>query len=313
MRRSWAASAAIASCLAVTVLPCAARDASPEPPTEAAVTAVEQLDERLVDLTIESTSVGRVKVRLLLPTRFDEQPDATWPVLYLLHGATDDHATWTEQTDVADLTAGLDLLVVMPDAGTWGWYSDWWNAGQGGPPAWETFHLTELRYIIERDWRASDARMVAGRSMGGFGAMYYATAHPDLFGAVASFSGALDPVGSDFIGYDPGLWGDRDEQADIWAAHDPVAMAEALAGKSVYVSWQDGRPGPLDPSGALPDDLEAWVAPQNETFVARLEELGIPVTTETGHGTHAWPYSEQGLHHALPLLLEAIGVGTGRQ
>ena len=306
MRRSWAASAAIASCLAITVLPCVAQEASPEPPTRPWSPLSSSSTSGMVDLTIESTSVGRVKVRLLLPTRFDEQPDATWPVLYLLHGATDDHATWTEQTDVADLTAGLDLLVVMPDAGTWGWYSDWWNAGQGGAPAWETFHLTELRDIIERDWRASDSRMVAGRSMGGFGAMYYATAHPDLFGAVASFSGALDPVGSDFIGYDPGLWGDRDEQADIWAAHDPVAMAEALAGKSVYVSWQDGRPGPLDPSGALPDDLEAWVAPQNETFVARLEELGIPVTTETGHGTHAWPYSEQGLRHALPLLLEAI-------
>ena len=133
MRRSWAASAAIASCLAVTVLPCAARDASPEPPTEAAVTAVEQLDERLVDLTIESTSVGRVKVRLLLPTRFDEQPDTTWPVLYLLHGATDDHATWTEQTDVADLTAGLGLLVVMPDAGTLGLVLRLVERGTGRP------------------------------------------------------------------------------------------------------------------------------------------------------------------------------------
>lgn len=47
-----------------------------------------------------------------------EQPDATWPVLCLLHGATDDHATWAEQTDVVDLTAGLDLLVVMPHPGT---------------------------------------------------------------------------------------------------------------------------------------------------------------------------------------------------
>jgi S-formylglutathione hydrolase FrmB len=306
MRRSWAANAAIASCLIVMAVPCVAGDASPDPTTEAVVTAVEWLDDRLVDLTIESSSVGRATVRLLLPTRFDELPDATWPVLYLLHGATDDHATWTEQTDVADLTAGLDLLVVMPDAGAWGWYSDWWNAGDGGPPAWETFHLVELLEIIERDWRASDSRVVAGRSMGGFGAMYYATAHPELFKAVASFSGALDPLGSDFIGYDPALWGDRVEQGDIWAAHDPIAMAEALAGRSVYVSWQDGRPGPLDASGTQRDDLETWIALQNETFVARSAELGIPVTTETGHGTHAWPYSEQGLHHALPQLLEAI-------
>jgi diacylglycerol O-acyltransferase / trehalose O-mycolyltransferase len=306
MRLAGAVTAAIVSCIAIGAGPTLAQPASPQHPTEAVVTAAEHLDQRTVDLTIESPSVGRVKVRLLLPARYHEDPTATWPVLYLLHGATDDHATWTEQTDVADWTADLDLLVVMPDAGAWGWYSDWWNAGRGGAPAWETFHLTELRDIVERDWRASDSRMVAGRSMGGFGAMHYATAHPELFQAAASFSGALDPVGSDFIGYDSRLWGDRDEQAEFWAAHDPVAMAAALAGMSVYVSWQDGQPGPHDPPGALPDDLEAWVAPQNETFVARLRELGIPVTAETGRGTHAWSYSEQGLHHILPLFLEVI-------
>jgi diacylglycerol O-acyltransferase / trehalose O-mycolyltransferase len=142
--------------------------------------------------------------------------------------------------------------------------------------------------------------------MGGFGAMHYATAHPGLFRAVASFSGAVDPAGSDFRGYDPMLWGDRVEQADIWAAHDPLVMAEALAGKRLYVSWQDGQPGPLDPPGATIDDLETWIASQNKAFVARMEELGIPVAVETGQGTHAWAYSEQGLHHALPLLLGAI-------
>ena len=54
------------------------------------------------------------------------------------------------------------------------------------------------------------------------------------------------------------------------------------------------------------DETEAWAAPQNEAFVARLEELGIPVTFETGPGTHTWPYWQQGLHHALPLLLDAL-------
>ena len=249
--------------------------------------------------------MGEAKVRLLLPTALADDPDATYPVLYLLHGAWDDYTSWTRETDVADLTADLDLLVVMPEAGEDGFYSDWWNGGEGGPPAWETFHLTELRDIIERDWRASDERIIAGLSMGGFGTMHYATAHPELFRAAASFSGVLDPVGSDFS-LDYRLWGDRQGQADIWAAHDPVSMATALAGKPLYVSWGDGQPGPLDPVGAIPDETEAWVAPQNEAFVARLEELGIPVTFETGPGTHTWPYWQQGLHHALPLLLDAL-------
>jgi diacylglycerol O-acyltransferase / trehalose O-mycolyltransferase / mycolyltransferase Ag85 len=87
-------------------------------------------------------------------------------------------------------------------------------------------------------------------------------------------------------------------------------MAENLRGKPLYVSWGDGQPGPLDPAGTTADsyELEAWVAPQNAAFVARLGELGMPVTAETGAGAHEWPYWEQGLHHALPMLLEALGL-----
>lgn len=280
---------------------------TPVASSEPRVVRVVELDARTRDLVIESPSVGSVTVRLLLPAGFDEDPEATHPVLYLLHGATGGHADWMRETDVADLTAGLDLLVVMPDAGEWGWYSDWWNGGEGGPPAWETFHLEELRGILERDWRAGDERLVAGASMGGYGAVHYATAHPELFAAVASFSGVVDPNGTGRgLAIDPMAWGDPFFQSEVWTAHDPVAMAEALARKQVYLSWADGRPGPLDPDGATFDDLEAWMAPQNAVLAARLMELDIDTTVETGAGTHTWPYFEQGLHRALPILLGAL-------
>ena len=62
----------------------------------------------------------------------------------------------------------------MPEAGWNGWYSDWWNNGNGGDPAWETFHTQELRRLLERDWGAGPRRVVAGLSMGGQGALMYA-------------------------------------------------------------------------------------------------------------------------------------------
>ena len=65
--------------------------------------------------------------------------------------------------------------------------------------------------------------------------MHYATAHPELFRAAASFSGMLDPLGSDFDGGYM-LWGDREAQAEIWAAHDPVGMAGALEGMTLHVA-----------------------------------------------------------------------------
>jgi S-formylglutathione hydrolase FrmB len=247
-------------------------------------------------------------VRLLLPAGFDPEADAEWPVLYLLHGAIDDYTSWTRETDVEELTADLPLLVVMPEAGEWGFYSDWWNGGEGVPPMWETFHLTEVRELLERDWQAGDDRVVAGVSMGGLGAMSYAARHPELFQAAASFSGVLYPLTlpSDLP---PDLWGSRTEQADVWEAHDPVLMADALEGIPLYVSYGNGEPGPLGAGGAGKDDPEPLIAEMNDAFVTRLAELGIPAAVDAyGPGRHTWPYFERGLHQAMPMLLEALGL-----
>lgn len=272
----------------------------------AAIVAVDRLDEQMVDLTIDSPAVGTQMARLLLPAGFEPGADATWPVLYLLHGASGDHSDWTTLTDVADLAAELGLLVVLPDGGADSWYSDWWNAGEGGPPMWETFHLTELHQLLERNWQAGEDRAVAGVSMGGLGAMSYAARNPGMFKAAASFSGLLDPLGSEFQP-DRRIWGDKAAQADIWEAHDPVSLAPALEGMALYVSYGNGEVGPLDAADAMPDQTEAWYAGMNEVFVTRLDELGIPVTVDAyGPGRHDWPYFEQGLHEAMPLLLEAL-------
>ena len=99
-------------------------------------------------------------------------------------------------SDVEKFTVTADLLVVMPDGGDWeAEYSDWVDRGAGGPPMWETFHLVELRELIERNWHAGQKQVIAGLSMGGMGAMIYAARHPKMFLAAASFSGVLDTVG----------------------------------------------------------------------------------------------------------------------
>jgi diacylglycerol O-acyltransferase / trehalose O-mycolyltransferase len=275
---------------------------------------VEAVDARTRDLTIDSPAVGTVKVRLLLPAGFDPQATKRWPVLYLLHGAGDPPETaytdWTALTDVEALTSPTDLLVVMPSAGTWGWYSDWWNSGKGGPPMWETFHITELTQLLERDWHAGDQRVVAGLSMGGYGAMEYAERHPGMFKAAASFSGVLDIVGGQAYTESSATWGDIVQQANIWKAHNPLEHALALKGTALYVSYGEGGTGPLDKHAVPADDLEGWIAPQDRSFVAVLGSFGIPVTVDAyGPGSHDWPYWERALHRALPLLLKALGEG----
>lgn len=295
------------------------------PPTEPATSApplddrvqvlsVETADERMRDLLIETPSLPEpVGVRLLLPAGFDSEPDRRWPVLYLLHGAggdADSFRHWSYSTDVQALMAPTNLLVVMPQADAFGWYTDWWNDGNGGPPMWETFHLVELMGILERDWNASDQRAIAGLSMGGYGAFSYAARHPGMFKAAASFSGPLDILGekdSGLLGNDPATWGDPVAQEDIWRAHNPIDLAEQLRGTTLYISYGDGGQGPLDETDPG-DDGEAFRAIGNRAMVDRLAELDIPATVDAyGPGSHNWPYFERALHNALPLLLEAVG------
>jgi uncharacterized protein with PIN domain/S-formylglutathione hydrolase FrmB len=273
------------------------------------IASVAEVDERHRILTVESESVGTVPVHVLLPSRFHERRDARWPVLYLLHGMWDGPDAWIRETDVVELTVDLDLLVVMPDGGQFGYYTDWWNGGEGGPPMWETFHLVELRQLLEREFRVGPRRVVAGLSMGGFGAMSYAARHPDLFAGAASFSGIVDCLGAPRVPPEivPGAFGDREEQADVWREHDPLSLADRLRGLALYVSWGNGRPGELDGPGASFDPDEHWIGEGNERFVARLGELGIEVTARGGPGTHVWPYWQRALHEALPLLMEPLG------
>jgi S-formylglutathione hydrolase FrmB len=205
-------------------------------------------------------------------------------------------------------------MVVMPEAGTNGNYSDWWNGGNGGSPRWETFHLTELRQILERGFQASSRRAVAGLSMGGYGAMKYA--QTGLFRAAASYSGVVDPLN------DPGgalaflfphaLWGDPVAQRDVWEANDPTYHADVLHGVKLFVASGNGKPGgPYDGSSQSTDGIEAEVYAESVNFVHALRQAHVPVTTDFyGPGHHAWQYWQRDLHESFPMLMHAIGAKT---
>ena len=256
-------------------------------------------------------------MRLLTPVGW--RPGAggrRWPALWLLHGCCDTYRSWTRSTDVARLPALRRVLVVMPEGGAVGFYSDWYNGGRGGPPRWETFHLTELRGLLERDFGAGRRRAIAGLSMGGLGAMAYAARHPGLFRAAASFSGVVAPLrdalfvrGIAALGTrDPdALWGSPSAQRAVWAAHDPTWLAPRLRGTRLFVAAGDGTAGPFDPPGRT-DVIEAALHGENVAFALRLRALRIPAAVDLyGPGTHRWPYWQRELHRSLPLLLRALG------
>lgn len=321
-RLTGLALAAALACVAAVAAPASA-SAGPQaaPPGTAAaddgahVVAQKWIDARTLDLTIDSPAMAAdEQVRLLLPPDANTRPHERWPVLYLLHGCCDHYVSWTRSTDVEQLTAGTDVLVVMPEAGTDGFYSDWWNGGSGGSPRWETFHLTELRQILERGFRAGPRRAVAGLSMGGYGAMKYA--QTGLFRAAASYSGVVDPLNSPdgvlaFL-YPDALWGDPVAQRAIWEANDPTYHADVLHGVKLFVASGNGQPGgSYDGSSQSTDRIEAEVYAESVNFVHALRHAHVPVTTDFyGPGHHAWSYWQRDLHQSYPMLMHAIGAQT---
>ncbi|WP_327668699.1 MULTISPECIES: alpha/beta hydrolase family protein [unclassified Streptomyces] len=291
----------------------------------AEVVDVTQVADRQVDLSVRASALGgrTVKVRLLTPDGWNPG-DRTkhWPTLWLLHGCCGDYTSWTNMTDVASVDSLRDVLVVMPEAGWNGWYSDWWNHGEGGDPAWDTFHTRDLRRLLESDWGAGSRRVVAGLSMGGQGALLYAARHPGMFKAAAAYSGSAHPLLNDestnrIMGFFEGqgddplrVWGDPVAQRDIWAAHDPYHLAKRLKSLPVYLSCGDGTAGPLDPPGTTTNALEADFNRQNHALAAQLRKAGAKHLTTNfyGPGTHTWPYWQRELHASLPMLLHGLGV-----
>jgi putative tributyrin esterase len=111
------------------------------------------------------------------------------PVLYLLHGLSDDHTIWLRRTSIERYVAPLGLAVVMPQV-----HRSFYTDEHMGNRYW-TFLSEELPAVVDSFFKVSSRRedtFVAGLSMGGYGAFKWALQRPDRFAAAASLSGALD-------------------------------------------------------------------------------------------------------------------------
>ena len=200
--------------------------------------------------------------------------DAPPPVLYLLHGLSDDETVWTRRTSIERYAADAGIAVVMPRAGR-SFYQD---EAYGG--AYWTFLSRELPAVVERFFRVSTVRQdtfVAGLSMGGYGAMRWALTEPGRFAAAATLSGALDLAAPS----EESLW--ADEVPQVYAGA-PVPRASDL-----MALLDDADPAAL-PALYLACGTEDFLIEHNRRFLARAAARGVPVTTDLHPGTHEWGF-----------------------
>ncbi|MDA0183127.1 alpha/beta hydrolase-fold protein [Solirubrobacter phytolaccae] len=241
---------------------------------------------------------GTTRLRVILPTGYAENPTRRYPVLYLLHGAFDDYRSWVDKGFAERVSEPHQMIIVMPDGGTFGWYANHVNNG----PQWETFHIGELIPWADATFRTKperSERAIAGLSMGGHGTAAYSGRHPDLFAAAEAFSGVVNPTQ---LGPGENVFGPKTpENIARWEGSDGTYLIPNYRTYAHFgLRTGTGQPGPFDAPTRPVDTLEQSLYAQNTNMHNKLTAAGIAHTWEEFPGTHTWPYWERDLGKALP-------------
>jgi S-formylglutathione hydrolase FrmB len=253
---------------------------------------------------------SEMKYSVYLPPDYDAT-NRRYPVVYLLHGYTDDETGWLQfgqANAIADkgILAGEvpPMIIVMPDAGVTWYMNDYQNTYR-----YEDYFVQELIPYIDATYRTRtkrEYRGVAGLSMGGQGAVLLAMRHPDLFVACAGLSSAF--------------WTDEEivsMDAKPYNNYFGKLFGENLTGQA-RISENFRKYSPLHLARTLPHDQltrtrwyldcgdDDFLYKGNAAMHVLLSDLKIPHEYRVRDGAHNWSYWRTGLPVALKFIGESF-------
>lgn len=252
---------------------------------------------------VKSEILGKeMKVAVYLPDGYASS-QRSYPVLYLLHGYSDDQTGWVQFGEVQRIAdqaiaegRAAPMIIVMPDAEV-----TWYTNDLKGQYRFEDYFFTELIPNIESTYRCrpkKEFRAVAGLSMGGMGAFMYAMRHPDLFASSCPLSAALWDRDAMTKRMKLSEQGEPEEKVSAYLdRYCPVTLAERLPEEQkkavrLYIDCGD-------------DD---FLSADNARMHALLMEKKVPHEFRMRDGGHSWEYWRT----ALPSVLEFVS-GTFRR
>lgn len=136
-----------------------------------------------------------VRYCVFLPPSYDVEKTRRFPVLYFLHGLGDNEQSlinlggWSLVEYLREKGRIGEFVIVAPDGGR-----TFYVNSSDGRVRYEDFFIREFIPLVDRSYRTRPGRAfrgITGVSMGGYGALRYAFAYPQLFGSVSSHMGAL--------------------------------------------------------------------------------------------------------------------------
>jgi len=215
--------------------------------------------------------------------------DGPPPVLYLLHGLSDDDTIWLRRTSIERYVAPLGLAVVMPQVHR-SFYADQVYGGD-----YWTFLSEELPELVGTLFRVSQRRedtFVAGLSMGGYGAFKWALRQPQRFAAAASLSGTVNISG---------MRTDRARPEDP-RLFDRVFGEQPLSGgpEDLFALLEQGNEHP--PALYLCCGTEDWLIDDNRAFQDACIEAKVPIDVDFSSGEHDWGYWDAKIQDVLAWL-----------
>ena len=247
-----------------------------------------QADDRIRDLTFDSPALEQaVKVTIVTPDT--PPPPNGYPVLFILHGHGRNNRTLIDDPATRDLLLAQPFVTVLPNG-----KAGWWIDSPLDPASRYESLLTELVDWIAKNEPVSQQRSdwaIAGWSMGGYGAMRYATRHPERFSFVGTIIGLLDfpkveglppnqryDVSKRIFGEDP----------SAWDALNPIHDVSALANTEVEIVIAE----------------RAFDLTMNRNFIAAASAAGIKVQSHNLPGGHTFSSVTEGLKIVLPAVAQ---------
>lgn len=259
----------------------------------------------LDNLSLKSQILGgERKFAVYLPPDY-ETSTRDYPVLYLLHGYTDDHTGWIQFGEVHHIATkairegqATPMIIIMPDAdtGTPGYtnaLSGKWN--------YEDFFFKELLPHVEERFRIKKNkrfRAIAGLSMGGGGSFIYALRRPDLFSSAAPLSASLGPQSLeemkryDYLGFDKTQYNQKD--FDRYSKrNNPLELVDQMTLEKLNsVRWY------ID----CGDDDYLYKA--NSLMHIKMRDKGVKHEFRIRDGGHSWSYWRSALPSVLSFISE---------
>jgi len=261
------------------------------------MTTLSTFAARVDSLDIPSIAMDKTyKAAVVLPNSYAKSK-TNYPVVYLLHGAYGHFRDWLKSTPdkmlVHNLSDKYNIIIVMPEGENFSFYLD---SPVNKGSQFETYITKEVIQKIDKTYRTiadKSGRVITGLSMGGHGALYLSTRHPELFSAAGSMSGAVD-MGSIRNRDTPEkinklmepVFGPEGASQEVYDAHAVLGMIDKIKANNLALIIDCG--------------VDDFLIEPNRELHRRMVYAKVAHDYTERPGAHTWEYWENALpYHIL--------------